>query len=160
MQPVTIFVDFDGTIVEHQYPKIGPVAPHAIRVLRRLQDANHLLVLNTYRADARNGTLDKAVSFLADTWRTGKTDLKSFHAIMASKAQPASFFLHGKLQIHNDRTVGGVIYLDDQAIGMPTIFASSNKNKVVDWLEVEKILEEYHLFEPADTTKLSTSLYE
>ena len=35
---MTIAVDFDGTIVEHEYPKIGKPIPFAIDVLKKLVD--------------------------------------------------------------------------------------------------------------------------
>ena len=34
---MTIAVDFDGTIVTHEYPKIGKPIPFAIDALKRLQ---------------------------------------------------------------------------------------------------------------------------
>lgn len=45
-----IAVDFDGTIVEHAYPKIGKPIPFAIETLKRLQTVDHHeLVLWTAR---------------------------------------------------------------------------------------------------------------
>ncbi len=45
-----IAVDFDGTIVEHQYPKIGPEIPFAIETLKKLQQEHyHRLILWTIR---------------------------------------------------------------------------------------------------------------
>ena len=45
-----IAVDFDGTIVEHEYPKIGKPIPFAIDVLKKLQDEeHHTLILWTMR---------------------------------------------------------------------------------------------------------------
>ena len=47
---MTIAVDFDGTIVEHDYPKIGKPIPFALEVLRKLQqEENHKLILWTMR---------------------------------------------------------------------------------------------------------------
>ncbi|MCD7971783.1 MAG: hypothetical protein LUG18_03825 [Candidatus Azobacteroides sp.] len=56
-----IAVDFDGTIVEHQYPAIGPEIPFAIETLKRLQkEDRHQLILWS----VREGTLlDEAVEF-------------------------------------------------------------------------------------------------
>ena len=36
-----IAVDFDGTIVEHKYPKIGKEIPFAVETLKRLQADHH-----------------------------------------------------------------------------------------------------------------------
>jgi hypothetical protein len=45
-----IAVDFDGTIVEHAYPKIGKPIPFAIEVLKKLQrEEHHLVILWTVR---------------------------------------------------------------------------------------------------------------
>ena len=45
-----IAVDFDGTIVEHEYPKIGKPVPFAIDVLKKLQkEERHTLILWTMR---------------------------------------------------------------------------------------------------------------
>jgi hydroxymethylpyrimidine pyrophosphatase-like HAD family hydrolase len=55
-----IAVDFDGTIVEHEYPKIGKVRPFAFQTLKMLQEKGHLLVLWTYRSGR---LLDEAVEF-------------------------------------------------------------------------------------------------
>ncbi len=41
-----IAVDFDGTIVTHEYPKIGKEIPFAIDTLKRIQnDFQHRLIL-------------------------------------------------------------------------------------------------------------------
>ena len=45
-----IAVDFDGTIVTHEYPRIGKEIPFAIETLKRLQqDPENLIVLWTVR---------------------------------------------------------------------------------------------------------------
>jgi len=57
---MTIAVDFDGTIVEHRYPKIGKEIPYAIDTLKELAEENHKIILWT----AREGhLLDEAVEF-------------------------------------------------------------------------------------------------
>lgn len=44
-----IAIDFDGTIVEHAYPKIGKPMPFAIDTLLQLQKEGHRLILWTVR---------------------------------------------------------------------------------------------------------------
>ena len=44
-----IAIDFDGTIVEHEYPAIGKPIPFAIETLLQLQKENHKLILWTVR---------------------------------------------------------------------------------------------------------------
>lgn len=55
-----IAIDFDGTIVEHKYPKIGKEIPFAIATLKKLQQDGHRLILWTVR---ENDLLDEAVEF-------------------------------------------------------------------------------------------------
>lgn len=46
---MTIAVDFDGTIVEHRYPRIGKEIPFAVDTLKLLQQEQHRLILWTVR---------------------------------------------------------------------------------------------------------------
>lgn len=55
-----IAIDFDGTIVEHDYPAIGKTRPFAFQTLKMLQKKDHQLVLWTYRSGRY---LDEAVQF-------------------------------------------------------------------------------------------------
>ena len=57
-----IAVDFDGTIVEHAYPKIGEVMLFAFEVLKELQKKGHRLILWTYR---EGDYLQEAVDYCA-----------------------------------------------------------------------------------------------
>lgn len=49
LKNLTIAVDFDGTIVENRYPKIGKPLLFAIETLKKLQEDGHQLILWTYR---------------------------------------------------------------------------------------------------------------
>ena len=56
-----IAVDFDGTIVTHEYPRIGREIPFAIDTLKRLQEeGHHQLILWTVR---EGDLLNEAVEF-------------------------------------------------------------------------------------------------
>lgn len=44
----TIAVDFDGTIVTHEYPKIGTELPFATETLKMLIKDHHKLILWAY----------------------------------------------------------------------------------------------------------------
>ena len=56
----TIAVDFDGTIVEHAYPKIGKEMLFAFATLKELQKKGHKLILWTFR---HGEFLDEAVEY-------------------------------------------------------------------------------------------------
>ena len=57
---MTIAVDFDGTIVEHAYPRIGTEIPFAIETLKMLIRDKHKLILWTVR---EGELLDEAVQW-------------------------------------------------------------------------------------------------
>ena len=61
---LTIAVDFDGTIAEDAYPKIGKPMLFAFQTLKKLQEDGHRLILWTYRCGSR---LDEAVKFCEES---------------------------------------------------------------------------------------------
>lgn len=60
MKSYIIAVDFDGTIVEDAYPKIGKPMLFAFESLKQLQAQGHRLILWTYR---KGRALEEAVEF-------------------------------------------------------------------------------------------------
>jgi SAM-dependent methyltransferase len=59
-----ICIDFDGTIVEHAFPRIGEPLPGAMETMRQLMDAGAKLILNTCREDeGKKKFLTEAVNF-------------------------------------------------------------------------------------------------
>jgi hypothetical protein len=79
---MTIAIDFDGTIVEHRYPKIGNEIPFATDTLKMLIKDRHRLILWTVR---EGKLLDEAVawSFMPSTG----TIPKRMPPITASRAR-------------------------------------------------------------------------
>ncbi len=59
-ETLTIAIDFDGTIVEDEYPRIGRPIIFAFDTLKKLQEKGHRLILWTYR---KGSALDEAVKF-------------------------------------------------------------------------------------------------
>lgn len=55
-----IAIDFDGTIVEQKYPRVGKEIPFATSTLKMLQEKGHQLILWTYRSGKE---LNDAVEF-------------------------------------------------------------------------------------------------
>ena len=70
---MVIAVDFDGTIVEHMYPKIGNEIPFATATLKELIKDGHQLILWIVRED---GLLQEAVDWChrrgVDFWAVNK----------------------------------------------------------------------------------------
>ena len=70
MSKFTIAIDFDGTLVAHEFPEIGAPAQGAFYWVRRWQEAGARILLWTMRSDGRTGTgrengpmLTEAVAF-------------------------------------------------------------------------------------------------
>lgn len=58
-----ISIDFDGTIVEDRYPEIGYLKPGAKKVIQRLHEEGHKIIINTCRV----GDLERnCVNFLLE----------------------------------------------------------------------------------------------
>jgi hydroxymethylpyrimidine pyrophosphatase-like HAD family hydrolase len=98
--PLTIAVDFDGTIVEHRYPAIGKELPFAIQTLLMLQKQGHRLILWTYRCGLE---LDEAVSFC-------RQHGLEFYAV--NKNYPEEEF-NGNVS----RKILADVYIDDRNVG-------------------------------------------
>ena len=58
-ESIVIILDFDGTVVTHEYPRIGKDIG-AVEVLTKLVDNGHNLILFTMRSGK---TLDEAVNW-------------------------------------------------------------------------------------------------
>jgi len=96
-----IAVDFDGTIVEHQYPEIGKEITFALPTLRALQEQGHQLILWTYRSGKE---LEEAVEYCR---RNGV----EFYAVNAS--YPEEEFDED----YDSRKIDADIFIDDRNIG-------------------------------------------
>ncbi len=96
----TIAIDFDGTVVEDEYPKIGKTKLFAFETLKKLQEKGHRLILWTYR----NGkTLDDAVQFCKDNGII-------FYAVNKS-------FPEEEFDPNYSRKINADIFIDDRNIG-------------------------------------------
>lgn len=98
---MTIAVDFDGTIVTHDYPRIGKPVPFAIETLLRLQQTDrHNLILWT----AREGELlDEAVEYCRQRGL-------EFYAVNANYPEETKEHSY-------PRKVVADIYIDDRNLG-------------------------------------------
>lgn len=103
MQPKTIAVDFDGTIVQNAYPDIGKPIIFAFETLKKIQEEGNLLILWTYRSGNK---LQEAVDFC-------KSNGIEFYAV--NKSYPEELMsgsisrkIHADLFI-DDRNIGGML---------------------------------------------------
>ena len=107
-----IAIDFDGTIVEDAYPKIGKPVIFAFETMKKLQSEGHRLILWTYRTDKK---LQEAVDFC-------KQQGLEFYAI--NKSYPEEEF-DGKIS----RKINATFFVDDRNIG-----------GFIGWTAVHKLL--------------------
>jgi len=127
---MVIAVDFDGTIVEHEYPKIGKPIPFALEVLKKLQqEEHHTLILWTMREGA---LLQEAVDYC-------EKGGVSFYA--HNKNYPGEEFQEGdarKLAVDlfiDDRNIGG---LPDWGIIYKIIKSGTNSMNNIDFVDADK----------------------
>lgn len=96
----TLAIDFDGTIVEDAYPKIGKPRLFAFETLLKLQNAGHTLILWTYRSGRK---LQEAVDFCSENGL-------EFYAV--NKSYPEEVFDSSiSRKIHAD------LFIDDRNFG-------------------------------------------
>ncbi len=96
----TIAVDFDGTIVEHQYPKIGREMMFAFATLKELNKKGHRLILWTFRTGK---TLEEAVEYC-------RQNGVEFYAI--NKSYPEEVF-----DATSPRKIDVDLFIDDRNVG-------------------------------------------
>ncbi|MDD6209155.1 MAG: hypothetical protein PUB21_00950 [Bacteroidales bacterium] len=128
-----IAVDFDGTIVEHRYPKIGNPIPFAIETLIQLQKEQHRLILWTVR---EGRLLDEAVAYCEERGLTFYAVNKSYPEEDPAKAprKPlADLFI-------DDRNFGGlpdwgviyrVISSGESLVAAKELYAAADTDKGV-----------------------------
>ncbi|SRX54116.1 BT0820 family HAD-type phosphatase [Aequorivita sp. CIP111184] len=99
-ETLTIAVDFDGTIVEDEYPRIGRPIIFAFDTLKKLQDEGHRLILWTYR---KGSALEDAVKFC-------KENGILFYAVNQS-------FPEEEFDISYSRKINADVFIDDRNVG-------------------------------------------
>jgi hydroxymethylpyrimidine pyrophosphatase-like HAD family hydrolase len=102
-------IDFDGTIVEHRYPKIGEPLPGALETLRDLKAAGHRLILWTCRED-QGYLIDK--QYLSDAVKFCEENGVVFDAV--NETLPEEEFRSEK---YPRRKPYAHYYIDDAIIG-------------------------------------------
>lgn len=118
-----IAIDFDGTCVTHDYPRIGKDIG-AVTVLKRLVEAGHKLILNTMRSGKE---LQDAVNWFNENG----IELYGANENLTQKRWTQS----PKVYAH--------LYIDDAALGCPLRMNSDlSERPFVDWEVVSFLLED------------------
>jgi len=126
---IKIAVDFDGTIVEHEYPEIGKEKLFAFQTLKELEKLGARLILWTFRAGKE---LDEAVEFC-------KKNGIEFYAV--NKNYPEEIFDESI-----SRKIDADIFIDDRNIG-----------GFPGWSGVWQILTPYDVYQQEAEKKISSS---
>ena len=118
-----IAIDFDGTCVTHDYPRIGKDIG-AVTVLKRLVEAGHKLILNTMRSG-------KELQDAIDWFNENGIELYGANENPTQKRWTQS----PKVYAH--------LYIDDAALGCPLKLDSNLSDRpFVDWKAVSFLLED------------------
>lgn len=133
-----IAVDFDGTVVTHDFPKVGKDIG-AVPVLKKLVEKGHKLVLFTMRSNTTdsNGCSDEfpevvSGNFLDDAinwFRENDIPLYGIQVNPTQKAWTSSPKVYAQLMI------------DDTALGCPLKLDPAHARPYVDWAIVEMYLQ-------------------
>lgn len=125
-----IGVDFDGTVVTHDYPRVGQDIG-AVPVLKRLAKSGNKLILFTMRS-TKNGTLQDAENW----FKQNGIKLYGVNTNPTQKEWTDSPKAHCNL------------YIDDAAFGAPLKFdGSKSPRPFIDWEKAEKMLDYYGAFD-------------
>jgi len=116
---ITIAIDFDGTVVMHEYPEVGAPNPGAIEWMKKFQEAGARIILFTMRSEMN--FLQDAVDYLEESGIT-------LDGVNVNPGQE-SWTLTTKAYAQ--------VYIDDAAFGCPLKINMSNGMPVgrpyVDW---------------------------
>jgi hypothetical protein len=125
---IKIAVDFDGTIVEHEYPAIGKEKLFAFRTLKELEKLGASLILWTFRSGKE---LDEAVGYC-------RMNGIEFYAV--NKNYPEEIFDETV-----SRKINADIYIDDRNIG-----------GFPGWSEIWQMLNPYELQQQEAVMKIAS----
>ena len=97
---LTLAIDFDGTIVHNDYPRIGPLRPGARKAINTLYQKGHHIIIWTSRSGEM---VEHARKFLIDN------DIM-FHSINQSNPE------HVQEYGGDTRKIFADLYIDDRAL--------------------------------------------
>ena len=124
-EKIILAIDFDGTCVTHEYPKVGKDIG-SVPVLKKLVENGHKLMLWTMRG---NKTTSEGVNTLQDAVDWFKNNDIPLWGINENPDQKASGWTNSNKQYAQ-------MYIDDTALGCPLVI-DSVVMPYVDWVKVE-----------------------
>ncbi len=139
---IEILLDFDGTCVAHEFPKVGRDIG-AIPILKKLVTAGHRLILFTMRSDVDNPISNNpeihnvAGKYLTDAINWFKENDIPLYGIQTNPTQHT--------WTSSPKAYGQLI-IDDTCLGIPMIYPEKER-PYVDWNGVNELLIERGLLE-------------
>lgn len=137
MEKITFNIDFDGTCTTHDFPRIGKDIG-AARVLKKLTDNGHQLILFTMRNDSDDvlnehfELVSKGVSYLSEAVLWFMENGIPLYGIQTNPTQ--------HLWTSSPKSYAQIM-IDDSALGCPLKFDATLSNRpFVDWIKVEEML--------------------
>lgn len=121
----TILVDFDGTVVTHEYPRVGGDVDNAVKVLKELVSKGHKLIIFTMRDDKPNHER----KHLTDAVNWYKSHGIPLYGVQTNPTQTN--------WTSSPKAYGNLI-IDDIGAMMP--LRNQNGHAVVDWFVLEEWL--------------------
>lgn len=134
-----ICVDFDGTCVTSEFPKVGKNIG-AGPVLRYLAK-NHMLILYTVRGDSDSKN-SKQYTFLRDAIKWFKKNDVPLYGVNHNPGATIS----------NSPKVHASLYIDDRGLGSPLVKTTAGKH--IDWIRCVDCLHEIGLVKDDDIEEL------
>jgi len=128
-EKIILAIDFDGTCVTHEYPKVGKDIG-AVPILKKLVENGHQLMLWTMRG---NKPTSEGVDTLQDAVDWFKNNNIPLWGINENPDQKATGWTNSNKQYAQ-------MYIDDAALGCPLMYDWGIEKPFVDWVEVEKSL--------------------
>jgi hypothetical protein len=122
-----IAIDFDGTCVTHEYPKVGRFIG-AQKVLKRLIDEGAKLILWTMRSNNKEDLFNNHLTDAVDWFNENQIPLFGVNENPEQKIWTSS----PKAYAH--------VYIDDAALGIPLVEGLNGDRAYVDWEQVEEML--------------------
>jgi len=142
MHQLDIAVDFDGTVVTEEYPRIGK-GIGATPVLRRLSELGHNIILLTMRENFKETVV------LDEPYGTQEPGNYLSAAIGWFKVRGIPLFsVNCNPNAVHARKVWAHIYIDDRAAGAPLSRRMPNERRHIDWLKMTEILKDIGALDP------------
>ena len=136
MSNISINIDFDGTVVTHDFPRVGKDIGSQ-KVLKKLVEKGHQLILFTMRDDTPDSMdeyyqIKPGNRYLTDAINWFKSNDIPLYGIQSNPTQ--------SMWTTSPKSYAELL-IDDTALGCPLKFDLSISNRpFVDWIEVEKML--------------------